>query len=282
VAGEETMARSSIASMLVPLREVGACSLAGMVVGVLVGGLGGRLAMRVSGIAAGPSLQGVRTDAGFPVGAITAQGTLELIVFAGLLSGAIGGMFYAAVSPWLTRLGAWRGLAFGVLLLAVLGSLVLDPDNPDFGRFGPSGVNVGMFGALFLIFGALVAPVASRLKRSGANASAGARRAVEALIWLALLPPLLFVAAAFAQILGALTGGGESDVPAGQWFFVAVLALAVALRWLPLRRGARLERPFDVPARRAALLSYAALAIPVIGATWLTLTGIVRIFESAL
>lgn len=274
------MARSSIASIVAPLREVGACSLAGMVVGVLVGGLGGRLAMRVSGIAAGPTLQGVHTDAGFPVGAITAQGTIELIVFAGLLSGAIGGMFYAAVSPWLPGIGPWRGLAFGVLLLAVLGSLVLDPDNRDFARFGSIAVNVGMFAALFLIFGALVAPVASQVRRAGAGASA--RRAVEALIWLALLPPLLFVAAAFAQVIGALTGGGESEVPAGQWFFVAVLALAVALRWFPLRRGARFERPFDLPARRAGFLSYAVLAIPVLGATWLTLTGIVRVFESAL
>jgi len=240
-----------------------------MIVGVLVGGLGGRLAMRITAIAAGPTLQGVSTEAGFPVGEITGLGTIGLVIFAGLLGGAIGGLFYAIVRPWLAGLGRWQGVAFGVVLLGVLGSAVLDPLNADFGRFGPVGLNVAMFAALFVIFGALVAPVARRLERAGAHSAV-----FDTLLWLAVIPPLLFLALGLAQALGNQTQ------PAAPWFF-GLLVLALGQRWYLTRGGARFDRPSDLRAGRTAAVRYAVLAIPVLATTWLTLTAIVWIYRLA-
>jgi hypothetical protein len=246
-----------------------------MIVGALVGGVGGRLAMRISAIAAGPALQGVTTDAGFPVGQITGHGTIGLIVFAGVLTGVSGGLFYAVVRPWLAGLGRWQGVAFGVLLFGVLGSLVLDPLNGDFGRFGPVALNVALFAPLFVIFGTFVAPVATRLERVGARVAA-----FDVLLWLAVIPALLYLALGFAQALDQLRATNPSQ-PAVLWFY-GLLAIALAQRWYFTRSGARFDRPSDLPRGRAAALSYAVLALPVLVTSWLTLTGIVWIFRLAI
>jgi hypothetical protein len=263
------VADGRVASVVRSLREAGACSLAGMIVGVLVGGLGGRLAMRITAIAAGPSLRGVSTDAGFPVGEITGLGTIGLVIFAGLLGGAIGGLFYAVVRPWLAGLGRWQGVAFGVLLLGVLGSAVLDPLNGDFGRFGLVGLNVAMFAALFVVFGALVVPVARRIERAGAHGAV-----FDALLWLAAVPPVLFLVPGLAVALGDQR---QPAVPC----FLGLLVLALGQRWYLTRGGARFDRPSDLRPGRTAAGSYAALAIPVLATTWLTLTAIVWIFRLA-
>ena len=47
-------------------RDITVGVLAGFLVGIVTGGLGSRLAMRISGIAAGSAMQGVLTVAGAP------------------------------------------------------------------------------------------------------------------------------------------------------------------------------------------------------------------------
>jgi hypothetical protein len=275
MAGVGAVASPRVASFVGPLREVGACGLAGMIVGALVGGGGGRLAMRISAIAAGPSLQGVTTDAGFRVGEITGHGTIGLVIFAGVVAGAIGGLFYAVVRPWLAGLGRWQGVAFGVLLLGVLGSLVLDPLNGDVGRFGPVALNVALFAPLFVIFGTFVIPVATRLERAGARVAA-----FDVLLWLAAIPALLSLTLGFMATLSQL-GVTNPSQPAAPWVS-GLFAIALAQRWYFTRGGARFDRPSDLPTGRAAAFSYAVLAIPVLATTWLTLTGIVWIFRLAI
>src|SRR5688500_2393957 len=137
--------------------HLGTASLAGLVAGVLVGGLLGRVAMRISGFAAGPSMVGARTENGNPVGDITLAGTLALVVFVGIATGLLGGILYALVEPWLRRTRPWHGLIYGVALLAALGFTVFDPFNFDFARFGPAPLNVAMFAALFVVFGVVTA-----------------------------------------------------------------------------------------------------------------------------
>ena len=139
------------------LRTAGAAGVAGAVAGILVGGVGGRIAMRVSGALSDPLHVGVPTAAGNRVGDITLGGTLALVVFAGLLPGVIAGAAYAATRPWLAPLGRWSGVAFGFGLLAAIGPAVLEPFNFDFRRFGPPALNVAMFVLLFPLFGIAVA-----------------------------------------------------------------------------------------------------------------------------
>ncbi|MEX1254237.1 MAG: hypothetical protein WEE64_07840 [Dehalococcoidia bacterium] len=132
---------------------------AGFLAGGLAGGIGSRIAMRISAIAAPEAEQGGLTDAEQVVGEITLGGTLELVIFGGLLTGLIVGLVYLANHQWLTAAGPWRGVLFGAFLLATFGWMIIDGDNPDFHRFGPPALNIGLFAAVFLLFGVLIVPL---------------------------------------------------------------------------------------------------------------------------
>jgi hypothetical protein len=147
------------------VREVAAGSLSGIAVGIIVGGLGSRLVMRLSAMAADDFVQGVTTSNGNRVGDITLSGTIGLIVFGGVFAGILGGVLYAALRPWVVRFGRWRGLVFGVGLLGLMGSLILDEANSDFIILQPALLNVAMFAGLFVIFGLALAPVFDRVLR---------------------------------------------------------------------------------------------------------------------
>jgi hypothetical protein len=57
------------------LREIATGSLSGIVVGILVGGFGARLVMRLSAVAADTFVQGVTTANGNRVGEVRLNGT---------------------------------------------------------------------------------------------------------------------------------------------------------------------------------------------------------------
>src|SRR3970282_1343329 len=95
---------------------------------------------------------------------ISAGGTIFLAILSGM-AGALGGLLYLAVRRWLADAGRWRGLVFGLLLLATFGSAIIDGDNPDFDEFGSPGVNIAMFAGLFILCGLLVAPLFERIER---------------------------------------------------------------------------------------------------------------------
>lgn len=146
-------------------RTVAIGALAGAMAGVVAGGIGGRIAMRISAIAAEDRLQGSLTEAGNRVGDITVGGTLGLVIFGGALIGVLGGLIYLGVRRWVTDLGPWKGLAFGLMLLAMLGWVVISGDNFDFHRFGPPPLNIGMFAFIFVVFGLMVVALHDWLER---------------------------------------------------------------------------------------------------------------------
>lgn len=140
------------------LRFLTVSGLAGLVAGIIVGGAGARLFMRIAGAVAGERARGATTEAGFTVGEITVGGTLELVVFVGIFAGIVGASLYVLFRPWLAWAGPWRGTAFGVVLFA-LGSAtsdVLNPDNVDFAILGNEFLVVATAFALFISFGTLI------------------------------------------------------------------------------------------------------------------------------
>jgi hypothetical protein len=233
-------------------RDVGTASLAGIVAGVLVGGLLGRVVMRISGFMAGPALAGVHTENGNVVGEITVAGTLALIIFVGLPSGILGGLLYALLEPWLRRLRPWHGLAYGAALLATAGFAFLDPVNFDFRRFGVPALNVAMFAALFVLFGVATAWLFDRLRvlRAGTTMLA---RTVDVLAWLALL--------AGGLVVLLFLGGGAGLEPIVAIVIVAVLLIPAIVRW----------RGLPAPIGYASLI-----AILLLGAAR-TLTGVLQL-----
>ena len=140
------------------MRHLGIVGIAGVVTGVTVGGLGGRLFMRIAGAAAPTSAQGALTDAGFHVGEVTPGGTFGLVLFLGILMGITGGVLYAVFRPWLWWAGRFRGLMFGVVILAVgsATSTMLDPTNRDFEILGNAALLVTMIVGLFLGYGVMI------------------------------------------------------------------------------------------------------------------------------
>ncbi|MGH2702751.1 MAG: hypothetical protein ACRDJB_06690 [Actinomycetota bacterium] len=143
-----------------PLGVIASGSMAGAIAGFVAGGIGSRLAMRVLALTT-PSMEGASTEADAIVGEITAGGTSFLILFGAAL-GVGGGLAYLALRRWLPARG--RGIAFGLLLLALTSPLLVDPDNKDFYILEPAWLGITMFAALPVLFGVIVAPLQSSLE----------------------------------------------------------------------------------------------------------------------
>lgn len=139
--------------------------LAGVITGLVVGGIGGRILMRVAAVAAPDRIIGATTENGNRIGDITIGGTLEIILFVGILLGLVGAIAYLIAEPWLSWAGRWHGVVFGGFLLAIGGSGTLSSSNFDFFLVGNQELVVAMFIALFLGFGAFILPVTSWLEK---------------------------------------------------------------------------------------------------------------------
>ena len=241
-------------ALLALARHVGTAVLAGVITGVAVGGLLGRVVMRISGFSAGPAGVGALTANDNRVGEITLSGTFALIVFVGLGTGIVGGVIYAAVEPWLRRFRPWHGLVYGAALLATLGFSVIDPSNFDFRRFGAPALNVAMFAALFIAFGVgiawLFAQVRARIARGGPGA-----RVIEVLTWPALGLGVLVTGAAGVS---AVTSPADSVFPLLVGFGLLVATFA---QWRRLPRA----------------IGYVALASLLLLGTWRTVGGIAEL-----
>lgn len=140
-------------------RHVALLGLASVASGVLVGGVGGRIVMRISAIAAGPEVAGRLTENGNRIGEFTLGGTVALIVFVGVLGGVIASVGVVASEPWLRWMSPLKGLGFGAAALAISGGGF---DSVDFLILKPATLNVAMFVGLFIAFG-LAIPLFYRL-----------------------------------------------------------------------------------------------------------------------
>lgn len=230
-------------------RHVGAASLAGIVAGIVVAGVLGRLAMRVSGFTSRPDLIGVQTSNGNRVGDITVEGTLFLALFIGLSAGVAGGVLYASAEPWLRR-RRWKGVIFGLALLAALGFRIIDPGNFDFQRFGSAPLNVAMFAALFVAYGAGVAWLFDRVRRA-IDGSGPIATGLEIAAFLAGI-----VAVALAALFFFSAGG--LDEPLTALVFAAAAIVPAIVRWRAL----------------PPVIAYAAFALAILFGALRTLSGI--------
>jgi hypothetical protein len=137
-----------------------------LVCGILVMGVGGRLAMRLLGATAGDTAQGRITEADEIVGEITVGGTIGFVFFIGVLSGLVTTGMWFALRRFLPE--RWvGGLVFGTGLLVVLGTRMepLRPGNEDFDLVGPWWLAIAVFVALSAAFGISVAVVSARISR---------------------------------------------------------------------------------------------------------------------
>lgn len=243
------------ARSLPTLRSLAPVLLAGGISGVLVGGVGSRVVMRISALAAPDRAQGTITEAGATVGRITADGTLFLFLFVGIGTAVVGTALYLVTRPWLPRRRRVRAAAFGVLELVVFGSAVVDAGNPDFTVLGRPLLNVMLFGSLFVLHGVTLVLLIAPCGRIVSKVSSGPFRArlVDVGAVLALAVTLVGVAA-----IGARSGGSE------RLTWIALVICSVGLTLIDRSHA----RPITIPALRA-VGAFALAMIAIAGAAQL-------------
>jgi hypothetical protein len=126
-----TAPSTTSAAFLGIVRDIARGGLAGLVVGFVVAGLGSRIAMRIAG-ALVPEAIGLRTENGFPIGRVTLDGTLGLVLFGGAAASVFLAVTWVVISPWLPRRLAARALLAVPIAIALGTSALIDARNPDF------------------------------------------------------------------------------------------------------------------------------------------------------
>jgi hypothetical protein len=183
------MERLALEDLREPGVTLGAGVSAGFLAGVLIGGVGGRLAMLALRLTSDPSLHGVSTDDGFTIGRVSLQTLFLLGVTAGL--GMAGGLFYLVVRRWIPS--RWRIPLMTVFFSLVGGAGLIGPSAVDFTLLSPLPLAMALFVVIPAAYGATMPWIAERLLREDSILRRG-RWA-----WIVGLVPLLF-----ANIVGAL------------------------------------------------------------------------------
>lgn len=134
------------------LRDITRGGLAGLIVGVLLAGVGGRLVMRLAALIVPEAIGGV-TENGNVIGVITVGGTFAIVLAIGLLFGAVAGSLWVTISPWLPA--SLRTRAVLAIPIAIgLGTLgLIDDRNPDFAILGRDPRVIGSLVLLVALFG---------------------------------------------------------------------------------------------------------------------------------
>jgi hypothetical protein len=177
-------------------RHITIAGFAGVFTGILVGGIGGRLFMRLAGAAAPQIAQGRRTEAGFTVGEVTFGGSLGLVIFIGIFTGVIGAILFVVFAPWIAWARGWRGVLFGVVLFAIgsATSDIMNPDNIDFRILENPVLLVAAIFLLFVVFGLVMDAAFRFLDQRMPGAQDGSGSVNAPYIVLALVGVLAFVA----------------------------------------------------------------------------------------
>lgn len=146
------------------LRVMAASLWSGVIAGLLVPGLGGRLLMRITAATSAPSVQGRLTEAGERIGEITLGGTVGFLLFVGLLGGLTAAVVYPFVRRWLPRSAGWAGLVVAGPLLGIVGVAdPLSPRNIDFLLLTPRWLAVLLIVLVAVLFAVTFTSLAARL-----------------------------------------------------------------------------------------------------------------------
>lgn len=182
------------------LDELVLLALAGISTGVVVAGIGSRMAMLLLRLTSHPRVIGVQSDDDFTIGRFTFFGTYNLIVLCAVF-GVIGAALYQWVRPWLIGPRWFRYLTVGSACGAVVGSMLIHADGIDFRELTPTWLAISLFIALPFAFGVAIAWTIDRLDREGSFARQGRARWIVAGVAALLCPPTLIVLAIAAGVL---------------------------------------------------------------------------------
>lgn len=114
-----------------PLRDIARGGLAGLITGILVAGIGGRIVMRAAALLV-PDAAGQLTENGNRIGEITFGGTLGLVLVGALVFGLLGSTVWVVVAPWIPGGGRTRAVVAMPVAASLAGIALIHGENPDF------------------------------------------------------------------------------------------------------------------------------------------------------
>ena len=232
------------------LRDIARGGISGALVGIVVGGIGARVVMRVVAILH-PDAVGALTENGNRIGDITLGGTLFLILF-GLILCAIAGVVWVIVSPWMPGHTGVRALLTAGIAIATGTPLLIIGRNPDFVILDQDPRVVALLVALVGVIGLSIALLDSWLDRRLPHAGAGRKGpavfyAIVALMGVVLVVPFV--------LLVFLTSD-EYQLPLRAGYALLVVGLCTATSWgLRVRGRVRKPRGLVIAARGAVLVA---------------------------
>jgi hypothetical protein len=180
------------------IRRLGAVTLAGAVLGVLVGGVGGRLAMFVLA-RLNPEVEGRQSDDDFTMGQLS--GATFNLLFVAMVLGIAGGLVYLVLRGLMLGPRWFQVMSISVGPAVVVGSQIVHTDGVDF-TLDPVLLAVAMFVLIPAIYAALLTILAERwLADDGPFLRApGWVAALPLLLWIPLAPFLAPFALGFLAL----------------------------------------------------------------------------------
>lgn len=132
---------------------------AGAIAGLIVLGVGSRIAMRLIFLA-DEGTDGVLTSDQFIVGEVTLD-TFNLFAL-GTFIGVLIAPIYLGMRRWLPVPKWMRGVGFGYGSLVTGGMLLINDDSVDFRIFEPAVLGIGLFALLFVLGGIVLGGLMDR------------------------------------------------------------------------------------------------------------------------
>ena len=221
-----TRSRSQWWRVFVPsVRLVSATIIIGAVGGAIVGGLGGRVAMRVLFLTSDDAVKGVTSDDGFEIGRFTLSNTVGLVIVT-MFIGVLAALLYLVAHPFVARWGRARVPAMATFYGVVGGAMLVHTDGVDFKLLEPAVLAIALFVAISAGFGAVVAHLVGLAAADGAWP--------QRWHWWALGPPMLFLLVppflVVALVGFAVHHAATTTEPNARWWRVARKALLSSWR----------------------------------------------------
>jgi hypothetical protein len=202
------------------LRLLSATIIVGAVAGAVIGGLGGRLAMRVLFLTSDESVKGVTSDDGFEIGRFTLSDTIGLVIVTTFI-GVIAALLYLVARPFVVPLGRAAVPLIAVFYGTLGGAMMVHRDGVDFNLLEPALLAIVLFVAICAGFGAVVAGLVNGAATEGSWAQRAPRWLLAAMLVL-LFPPFFVVAIVAVTVNWADAVFGPDN---GPWRVVRVAAL---------------------------------------------------------
>jgi hypothetical protein len=223
---------------LLVLRRFSAVSVAGALAGLVVGGIGGRLAMLLLA-RLNPEAHGLVSDDGFVMGQLDPLATLNLLA-AGTGLGLFGAAVYVVLRGLRTGPPWFQLLSLSVGPAVVVGEVLVHTDGVDFRVLDPVELAIGLFVLLPGVYVLVLVLLSDRWLRPDSWWSRARPAAVAGtfLVWVLLFPllPVLVALALLWLVQDAVrqTTTGRRLLGWAGWPWAARAALAL----LFLRSGA--------------------------------------------